>query len=414
VTLLWIALACVLLPAMWLLVLPLRTARRWHDEQLTFEQHDAAAEQNVAIFRRRLAALENARADGKVNAEQFAEERLELERSLLDDTAALHRRPLKSYASGRWVVPLVMLVLAGGSLVWYQQQGAEDDIILWAIGQEVREHPQGSLDMYVERLEAQMSHQPANPNLWSTLFPLYREAGQTDNAVTALERLIELEGRQPSLLAQLAQLRFFMAERELTDEVQALVDEVRDADPRQPTVLGILGIQAFDQGDYPTAIDRWRRAVANVEDPDIAASLREGIKTAQARLGDSDDNQTSEATGPGVRVSVSLDPELARQVDGDDKVFILARDIEGEQPPLAVVQGLASELPMTVVLDDRAAMTADAQISQVSEVRLMVRISSSGQATPQAGDLWGDVDRVEVGPLNAREATKVTIDRVFE
>lgn len=135
--------------------------------------------------------------------------------------------------------------------MWYQQQGAEDDIILWAIGQEVREHPQGSLDMYVERLEAQMSHQPANPNLWSTLFPLYREAGQTDNAVTALERLIELEGRQPSLLAQLAQLRFFMAERELTDEVQALVDEVRDADPRQPTVLGILGIHAFDQGITP-------------------------------------------------------------------------------------------------------------------------------------------------------------------
>lgn len=69
---------------------------------------------------------------------------------------------------------------------------------------------------------------------------------------------------------------------------------------------------------------------------------------------------------------------------------------------------------MSVVLDDRAAMTADALISQVREIRLMVRVSSSGQATPQTGDLWGDADRVDVGPLNAREATKVTIDRVFE
>ncbi|MCA1771906.1 MAG: c-type cytochrome biogenesis protein CcmI, partial [Halomonas sp.] len=112
--------------------------------------------------------------------------------------------------------------------------------------------------------------------------------------------------------------------------------------------------------------------------------------------------------------SISLDPDLESQVDGDDKLFIVARDIDGEQAPLAVVQGLVSELPMTVVLDDSAAMTADAQISQVREVRLMVRVSSSGQATPQAGDLWGDVDRVDVGPLNAREATRVTIDRVFE
>ncbi|MFN2410198.1 MAG: tetratricopeptide repeat protein [Halomonas sp.] len=344
----------------------------------------------------------------------MAEERLELERSLLDDTAPLQRRPLKPHASGRWVVPLVMLALGVGSLVWYQQQGAEDDLVLWAIGQDVREHPEGSREMYIERLEAQASQQPANPNLWSTLFPLYREAGQADNAVVALERLIALEGRVPSLLAQLAQLRFFMAGRELTDEVQGLVDEVLAEDPRQPTALGILGIHAFDEGDYTQAIDRWRRAVANVEDPDIAASLREGIQVAQSRLGEEESGQATQSEGPGVRVSISLDPDLESQVDGDDKLFIVARDIDGEQAPLAVVQGLVSELPMTVVLDDSAAMTADAQISQVREVRLMVRVSSSGQATPQAGDLWGDVDRVDVGPLNAREATRVTIDRVFE
>ncbi|MGM0543679.1 MAG: c-type cytochrome biogenesis protein CcmI [Pseudomonadota bacterium] len=409
-TLLWIALAGVLLPALWLLVLPLRKARRWHEAQSTFEAHDTAVEQNVAIFQRRLAALDAAHEAGKVDQRQYAEEKLALERSLLDDTATIKRRPLKSPASGRWVVPLIMFALAVGSVVWYQQQGAEDDLVLWAIGQDVREDPEGSQARYLERLEAQIREQPENPNLWSTLFPLYRETGQMDNAVTALERLIALEGRLPSLLAQLAQLRFFMAERTLTDEVQALIDEVREADPRQPTALSILGIHAFDQGDYATAIDRWRRAVANVEDPAIAASLREGIRVAQGRMGD----ETPAAAGPGVRVSVSLDPDLADQVDGDDKLFVLARDIEGERPPLAVVQGLVSELPMTVVLDDRAAMAADAQISQAREVRLMVRVSPSGQATPQAGDLWGDVDRVEVGPLDGQEATRVTIDRVFE
>ncbi|MDR5876320.1 c-type cytochrome biogenesis protein CcmI [Halomonas sp. CUBES01] len=409
-TLLWIALAGVLLPALWLLVLPMRKARRWHDAQSTFEQHDTAVEQNVAIFQRRLAALDAAHQAGKVDQRQYDEEKLALERSLLDDTATLKRRPLKSPASGRWAVPLVMLALVVGSVVWYQQQGAEDDLVLWAIGQDVREDPEGSQARYLERLEAQISEQPENPHLWSTLFSLYRETGQMDNAVTALERLIALEGRLPSLLAQLAQLRFFMAKRTLTDEVQALIDEVREADPRQPTALSILGIHAFDQGDYATAIDRWRRAVANVEDPAIAASLRQGIRVAQGRMGD----ETPASAGPGVRVSVSLDPALADQVDGDDKLFVLARDVEGERPPLAVVQGLVSELPMTVVLDDRAAMTADAQISQAREVRLMVRVSPSGQATPQAGDLWGDVDRVEVGPLDGQAATRVIIDRVFE
>ena len=104
-------------------------------------------------------------------------------------------------------------------------------------------------------------------------------------AVDALERLIEIEGRIPPLLAQLAQIRFFMAERELTDEVQALVDETLAQDPRQPTVLGLLGVNAFDNGDYEQAIDHWRRAIANIEDPNTVTSLREGIRVAQERLG---------------------------------------------------------------------------------------------------------------------------------
>ncbi|MGO2393276.1 MAG: tetratricopeptide repeat protein, partial [Halomonas sp.] len=79
-------------------------------------------------------------------------------------------------------------------------------------------------------------------------------------------------------------IRFFMAGRELTDEVQALVDETLAKDPNEPTVLGMLGLHAFDNGDYEQAIDRWRRAVANSADTDTAASLREAIRIAQERM----------------------------------------------------------------------------------------------------------------------------------
>ncbi|MDG4869166.1 hypothetical protein P8631_14310, partial [Guyparkeria sp. 1SP6A2] len=118
--------------------------------------------------------------------------------------------------------------------------------------------------------EAEAERQPNNPNVWSALFPIYRDTGQTDKAVDALERLLDIDGRIPPLLAQMAQLQFFMAERQLTPEVQALVDETLALDPRQPTVLGMLGIHAFDSGDYETAIDHWRRALANIENPETA------------------------------------------------------------------------------------------------------------------------------------------------
>ena len=120
------------------------------------------------------------------------------------------------------------------------------------------------------------------------------------------------------------------------------------------------------------------------------------------------------AQSSGIRVSVSLDENLADRVDGDDTVFITARDVEGELPPLAVVQAQVSELPMTVVLDNSVAMSPQAQISQVREARLVVRVSPSGQAMPQPGDLFGDLESVSVGPISDDEAAEVVINRVFE
>ncbi|TVU90966.1 c-type cytochrome biogenesis protein CcmI [Vreelandella titanicae] len=411
-TLLWIAIAVLLLPALWLLVSPLRKARALHDQQHDFEANDTSAEQNVAIFKRRLASLEAARERGDIDAARFDEDRLELERSLLEDTAYSERRPLKSASAGRIVVPVVMLAVVAVSVIWYQQKGAEGDLVLFAVQQEVQNDPDGSLAMYIERMEEQAERQPDNPNVWSSLFPLYRETGQMPKAVDALERLIEIEGRIPPLLAQLAQIRFFMAERQLTDDVQALVDETLEQDPRQPTVLGLLGINAFDNGDYEQAIDHWRRAIANIEDPNTVSSLRDGIRVAQERMGIEPEEAVAE--GNGIRVRVALDEQLAGRVNDNDTVFITARDLEGELPPLAVVRAQVSELPMTVTLDDSTAMSPQAQISQVREARLVVRVSPTGQATPQPGDLFGDLESVSIGPIAEDETAEVVINRVFE
>jgi cytochrome c-type biogenesis protein CcmH len=120
------------------------------------------------------------------------------------------------------------------------------------------------------------------------------------------------------------------------------------------------------------------------------------------------------AQGQGVRVHVSMDEALVDNVSDDATVFITARDIDGELPPLAVIRAQVADLPMTVVLDDTAAMSPQAQISQVREARLVVRVSESGQATPQPGDLFGDLESVSVGAISEDDAANVVINRVFE
>lgn len=414
-TSLWIAFGLLLLPALWLLTVPLRRAEAVHAAQQDFEANDRTADQNVAIYRRRLESLEAARTRGEIDAARYEEDRLDLERSLLEDTETLKRAPLKSPLAGRVAVPLAMVLVVGFSVVWYMQEGAEGDLALYFAQQEVRNDPDRSLPMMLERLEHEAQRQPDNPNVWGALFPLYRDTGQGDKAVEALERLIEIEGRQTALLAQLAQIRFFMADRQMTDEVQSLVDEILARDPRQPTVLGMLGINAFDEERYEQAIDYWRRAIAGFEDPGSADMLREGIAVAQERLGIEPENrELPGAPGPGIRVSVSLAPELRDQAPNEASVFVVARDMAGELPPLAVARATVADLPLDVALDDSLAMSPAASLSQVDEARLVVRVSTTGQATPQPGDLLGDREGVPVGDLEDAEPVEVVIDRVVE
>ncbi|AOM02389.1 MULTISPECIES: c-type cytochrome biogenesis protein CcmI [Cobetia] len=414
--LLWLAIAVLLLPAGWLLLLPLRRARRVHAAQQAFEDNDSLGAENVRVYRRRLASLERGHARGELDDTALAEGRVELERSLLEDAEALRRSPLKAAGSGRVLVPVLLVAMVAGSLFWYQREGASGDLALAQAIAATPIHDAASFNARIARLRAEAEAQPDNAKVWMALFPLYRDAGRLDEAMQSLEALIALEGRVPALVAQLAQLKFFAAQRTLTDEVQGLVDEVLAADPRQPTVLGLLGIEAFEQARYPEAIDYWRKAIAGFENPDAAKALREGIAAARQRMasaGEVDASvaldspataaaQDSQAGTARLTLKVSLDPALEAQlaampVSADEAtLFIVARDAEGKLPPLAVVRTTADTLPLTVTLSDDDAMAPMARLSMAERVTLVARISASGQPAAQSGDLEGKLENVIV------------------
>ncbi|WP_110648087.1 c-type cytochrome biogenesis protein CcmI [Salinicola peritrichatus] len=278
---LWIGIGLLLLLALWLTWLPLRRAAGVRDALTAFEADDRNNAENVAIYRQRLAALEAALAEGEIDRERFAEDRAELDRRLLEDAGGGGRRPLAAATAGRWLPLLAAALLVGGSLTFYGLTGSRDDLALYQVVQRLSHAPQ---ETRIAGLAAEARRQGDNPKAWAELFPLYRDDGRFDKAIDVLDRLIELQGRQPALLAQLAQMKFFAADRTLTDEVQALVDETLTADPRQPTVLGMLGIDAFDHARYAQAIDYWRRAMAGYQDAESGKALRQAIDVARQRL----------------------------------------------------------------------------------------------------------------------------------
>ncbi|MDH3900742.1 MAG: c-type cytochrome biogenesis protein CcmI, partial [Gammaproteobacteria bacterium] len=126
------------------------------------------------------------------------------------------------------------------------------------------------------------------------------------------------------------------------------------------------------------------------------------IAMARQQLGAEGNTATQAATPtldntaalPALQIRVSLDAALQGQPGPDDTVFVFARAVDGPRMPLAIVRKQVRDLPVTVVLDDSLAMSPAMTLSKFDRVTVGARISKSGNAMPQSGDLQGSVSPV--------------------
>lgn len=110
-----------------------------------------------------------------------------------------------------------------------------------------------------------------------------------------------------------------------------------------------------------------------------------------------------------VEGNIQLDPKLAKNAKPDDTVFVFARAANGPRMPLAVLRAKVSELPLKYRLDESMAMQPGMNLSHFEQVVVVARISPSGEAMPQKGDLQGTSKTVNVG----KDKADITIDKIL-
>ncbi len=220
-------------------------------------------------------------------------------------------------------------------------------------------------------------------------------------------------------------------------EARTLIDNVLKADPDNQRGLWLLGISEYQSGNYPAAIAAWNRLLPQLEKgSELAQSVENQIADAQAladgkplperpeapvvppaadassQANASDSGNvadTASADSPQLHVRVSLDPQLASRADPGDTVFIYARAAQGPPMPLAIQRTSVGKLPVDVTLDDSMGMMPSMKLSMFPQVVVGVRVSKTGDATSQSGDL-----EALSAPLDVNTSTPVvlTIDKV--
>ena len=99
--------------------------------------------------------------------------------------------------------------------------------------------------------------------------------------------------------------------------------------------------------------------------------------------------QAQAAAGPSLTVTIDLDPSMTADITGNETLFVFARAVNGPPMPLAIQRRSASELPLTVTLDDSMSMIPAMKLSSFPVVTVGARISRTGDAIAQSGDLQG-------------------------
>ena len=90
-----------------------------------------------------------------------------------------------------------------------------------------------------------------------------------------------------------------------------------------------------------------------------------------------------------LKVTIDISDNLKSKTQPDQVVFVFAKAVNGPRAPLAAVRAQVRDLPMTVTLDDSMAIAPMFRLSNFSDVNVSARVSQSGQAMQQSGDLEG-------------------------
>ncbi len=409
-----------------------------------------ASRANLRVLREQLAALDTEHASGALDTGQHRLARIEVERRALDEEQAVTRPAVDGRANKTAVVlgvsiPFFALVVY--ALVGYPQAMLPQPPVAAASpgGEVTQAQIEAMVEGLAKRLEGKTTTDAGDLQAWTMLARSFAVLQRFPEASRAYARARTLAPDDAQLLADHADVLAMTQNQSLVGEPAKLIERALQINPKNLKTLALAGSAAYERKDFAGALNYWGQA-QQVAPPgsEFAAGLETSIQQARAAAsgaagpsaaaGGTTNTTSASATAPAVAAApaalatsgtgpaatsavvtgksadgqpspasgqtsgvVQLAGALAGKVAPTDTVFVFARAAQGPRMPLAILKRKASELPLTFSLDDSGAMSPELKLSKFANVVIGARISRSGDAMPQSGDLVGQIGPVATG-----------------
>jgi cytochrome c-type biogenesis protein CcmH len=398
-TLFWILLILITVVALGTVVLPILRHHRRLNEAYNLHHMQGSAEQ--------LQFIDAQRTDGFLSADQCFRAKAELANQVL------RQKPAKSGFSLNWGVFLfAILLLQVLSLAIYQHLGNSKGYEQWLkdttmAGESIT--AQGATDdptPVMVRMQQHLKEHPDSAQGWYLLGRLYASGGESQQAKAAFARAYELAPEDRNVKLQYAGALFLTQNNSLRPKAAKLVQQVLASDPNNIAALNLLAMDAYHRKDTQEALRYWQQAQTLApKGGEIAQSIDKAIANVE--------NQPSHETSAtpvkfSLPIQVNVSAALKNKIKTSDTLFVYLKLATGAPRPIAVLRLPMSQFPLTVQLTEANVMSALGPVPPLNAVQVIARISQSGEALTQAGNLQGESTRFDATHPPAQIAVNIS------
>ena len=400
----WIIVILLIIAALLFIIPPLFQRGESGGDQVKRE------ELSIEVFKDQVAELERDRSNGTLSDEQFAVAKEDIERELLESTKSAQEltsnndnlaHAMASKASA-WVVIIVLPIF---TITFYNAFGGGPEALDPQTAQAAPASDEGHEGADVEQMIASLTQRlEANPDDvegWAMLGRSYYFLKNYALSADAYSKAIEkAPSESADLYADYADAQALANNRSLQGKPMEAAERAVKINPGHTKGLWLAGTGAYQAQDWSMAKRYWELLLQQLQPGSENARMIEGnLNEVYQLLGESPPQKsvaTASSTAASISGTVELDPSLAGSVSVDDVVFIFARAATGPRMPLAILRKQVKDLPMSFTLDDSMAMTPAMKMSNFDELVIGARVSKSGTAMAEAGDLEGLSDVVRL------------------
>ena len=356
---------------------------------------------NVAVFRERLAELKTDKESGTIDESHYDNQKLELERQLLDaqrEIAPMRNPGIKSrLILVVWVPLLAALayILIGNRAPVFELWAAEDKV-----GQVADDLLTGKIDQppawaiengaqLISAMQTNVHRHADDPNRWMRLSELFLSLEATPSAIEALSRAYRLSPDNEEIATTYAQVSFFADGGQLDANSRRVLEELLAKNPQHEGAQMLMAMGEARSNNFEQAQGWIRRLRASIAaKPGDHTQALSSLDELSANIV-VQQQQASE----GIDVTVTINSSLLPLIKVDDVLFVAIRDVKGGPPfaakrlPISVIkQGEASISlsDLDAMMPDRTLQSARADDTQLA---VIARISHSGNAIAESGDM---------------------------